>query len=83
MTWSSAGPIEPVRTRSVARPSITLDCDTCTVRGLACQDCVVSLLIGPPPDVALDAAEQQALDVLAAAGLVPPLRLVVNPDRQH
>jgi hypothetical protein len=85
MTWSSAGPAEPVRPNSVGRaagrPSITLDCDTCTVRGLACGDCVVSLLIGPPPEVELDAAEQRALVVLAEGGLVPPLRLVVNPDR--
>jgi hypothetical protein len=51
------------------------------VRGLACGDCVVSLLIGPPPEVELDAAEQQALSVLAEGGLIPPLRLVVNPER--
>ncbi len=81
MTWSSVGPVEPVRSRAVARPAVTLDCDTCTVRGAACGDCVVSLLIGPPPEVQFDAAEQRALDVLAAGGLVPPLRLVVNPDR--
>ena len=53
-----------------------IDCDTCEVRGLACGDCVVSVLLGPPPELELDAAEQQALDVLAGSGLVPPLRLV-------
>lgn len=49
-----------------------IDCDSCQVRGLACGDCVVAVLIGPP---ALDAEERRALGVLADAGLVPPLRL--------
>jgi hypothetical protein len=56
-----------------------IDCDTCRVRGPACGDCVVTVLLGRPgqaPD--LDAAEQRAIGVLAAGGLVPPLRLV--PD---
>ena len=53
-----------------------IDCDTCEVRGLACGDCVVSVLLGPPPELELDASEQEALDVLAGSGLVPPLRLV-------
>lgn len=54
-----------------------IDCDTCRVRGPACGDCVVTVLLGRPgqaPD--LDAAEQRAIGVLAAGGLVPPLRLV-------
>ena len=57
-----------------------IDCDTCEVRGLACGDCVVSVLLGPPPELELDAAEQHALDVLAGSGLVPPLRLVHSPS---
>jgi len=85
MTWSAARPSKPSESlplqRTVGRPAVTLDCDTCSVRGLACGDCVVSLLIGPPADVVLDAAEQRALDVLAEGGLIPPLRLVVDPDR--
>lgn len=33
-----------------------IDCDRCAVRGLACGDCVVSVLLGgPPEDVALAA----------------------------
>lgn len=56
-----------------------IDCDRCQVRGLACSDCVVSVLLGEPAQVAeLDRAEQRAIDVLAEAGLVPPLRLVVR-----
>jgi len=50
-----------------------IDCDTCTVRGEACGDCVVGVLLGTPS--ALDIEEQRALGVLAASGLVPPLRL--------
>lgn len=53
-----------------------IDCDTCVVRGLACHDCVVTVLLGPPPELTFDDDEQRALDVLAQGGLVPPLRLV-------
>lgn len=79
-----------------------IDCDTCTERGAACADCVVTFLTipvrRPAPEavpavhlmhaehvehvehaagaVELDAAEQHAIGVLAASGLVPPLRLV-------
>jgi len=53
-----------------------IDCDTCLVRGLACHDCVVTVLLGPPPELTIDDDERRALDVLAGGGLVPPLRLV-------
>ncbi|TIC88691.1 hypothetical protein E8D34_03185 [Nocardioides sp. GY 10113] len=53
-----------------------IDCDTCVVRGLACHDCVVTVLLGPPPELTIDDDELRALDVLADSGLVPPLRLV-------
>jgi hypothetical protein len=69
-----------------------IDCDSCTGRGHACGDCVVSVFLGTPAlpgtpvgvggpeepgqQVDLDAAEAQALAVLADAGLVPPLRHV-------
>jgi len=55
-----------------------IDCDTCTVRGDACGDCVVGVLLGSP--AALDGEEQRALDVLAESGLIPPLRLVASED---
>lgn len=55
---------------------IRVDCDTCLVRGLSCHDCVVTALLGPPPELSLDDDERQALAVLADSGLVPPLRLV-------
>ena len=56
--------------------SVLVDCDTCLVRGLSCHDCVVTVLLGPPPELSFDHDEQQALAVLADSGLVPPLRMV-------
>jgi hypothetical protein len=61
----------------------TIDCDTCTVRGLHCHDCVVTVLLGPPPELTFDDDGREALDVLAQAGLVPPLRLVQPVDGPH
>ncbi len=53
-----------------------IDCDSCEVRGLACGDCVVTVLLGRAPEgVELDQDEQAAIGVLASTGLVPPLRL--------
>lgn len=53
-----------------------IDCDTCMVRGLHCHDCVVMVLLGTPPEIAIDDDEMAALDALASGGLVPPLRMV-------
>lgn len=63
--------------------SVHIDCDTCVVRGDACHDCVVTVLLGPPPEIRFDDDEQRALAVLAGSGLVPPLRMVApvtGPD---
>lgn len=61
-----------------------IDCDTCAVAGPACSDCVVSVLLGPPPTGQVEIADEHApaLRVLADAGLVPPLRLVPQPRRR-
>jgi hypothetical protein len=64
---------------------VVVDCDTCLVRSAAaCGDCVVTVLLGSPPDgIVLAETEVTALDVLAREGLVPPLRLVTpltSPD---
>jgi hypothetical protein len=56
--------------------SVRIDCDSCLVRGLSCHDCVVTVLLGPPPELCLAEEEKAAFDVLADSGLVPPLRLV-------
>lgn len=54
-----------------------IDCDTCSVRGHACRDCVVTIILNHSArPVDLDADEQYAVGTLAAGGLVPPLRLV-------
>ncbi len=61
--------------------ALVIDCDTCVVRGLACPDCVVSVLLGVPTDaIELQADEVGALEALAGSGLVPPLRLVRAVD---
>jgi hypothetical protein len=69
-----------------------IDCGTCAVAGLACGDCVVSVLLGVTEWTERPAGEGDswagvsvtdvdddhaaALEVLADSGLVPPLRLV-------
>ena len=69
--------------------TLRVDCGTCEVRGHACGDCVMSVLLGVPDDlpVVLDDAEQRALGALAGSGLVPPLRLVptrpADPERRR
>jgi len=57
-----------------------IDCGRCEMRGTGCDDCVITVL-GPRNAAAAPAAagylgeeEVKALSVLAAAGLVPPLR---------
>jgi hypothetical protein len=64
-----------------------IDCDQCTLRGLACANCAVTFITsdllpgGPVAGAAvvghgaeLDAAELRALSALANAGMIPPLR---------
>ena len=54
-----------------------VDCDSCEVRGDAFKECVITVLLGAPPGgVLLDTTERRAFDALAAAGMVPQLRLV-------
>ncbi|MGC2655604.1 MAG: hypothetical protein WA317_18845 [Mycobacterium sp.] len=53
---------------------VVIDCDDCAVRGAACTDCVVSVLLGIPTTLLDD--ECAALENLADAGLAPRLRLV-------
>ena len=78
---------EPIRERGVsghpvgdqrADDDVIIDCDSCIVRGDACSDCVVSVLLGPPE--CLGGVERTALAVLAGSGLVPPLRLITSTE---
>jgi hypothetical protein len=65
---------------------VNIDCDGCEARGLACGDCVITVLLGAPPEGAdFDEVERRAIEALADAGLIPPLRLVpvVSPPRRR
>jgi hypothetical protein len=56
---------------------LTIDCDCCELQGTnACDDCVVTFLLGREPDdaVVIDADEARAMRMLERAGLVPSLR---------
>lgn len=46
-----------------------IDCDSCAVRGAACQGCLVTALFDAPAGVdGLDADELRAIEVFARAG---------------
>jgi hypothetical protein len=56
---------------------LTIDCECCELqRTDACEDCVVTFLLGREPDdaVLIDADEVRAMRMLERAGLVPSLR---------
>jgi hypothetical protein len=58
-------------------PAFTISCDECTLQGSeACDDCVVTFLLGREPDdaIVIDADEARAMRMLERAGLVPSLR---------
>ena len=57
--------------------SISISCDDCSLQGTdACDDCLVSFVLGRDADdaVVVDVAEARAMRMLARAGLVPALR---------
>jgi hypothetical protein len=57
--------------------SISISCDDCELQGSsACEDCLVSFVLGREPDdaVVVDVEEARAMRMLARAGLVPQLR---------
>ena len=53
-----------------------LDCNSCVMKDKACHDCVVTALLGPVEGSITEQAN--VLNVLSNAGLVAPLRLVVD-----
>jgi hypothetical protein len=67
-----------------------IDCDTCTVRGTGCADCVVTVLLGAPPGwrgddpvvVPLPGRPRTATgdDAAAEDVVVPPPGVVVEFD---
>ena len=66
-----------------------IDCDSCAMREIACSDCVVTMLLDGPVHVDgsgqtdFDDDEWRAVDVLAEAGLIAPLRLVPMRATDH
>ena len=57
--------------------TISIDCGDCVLQGTdACEDCLVSFVLGREPDdaVVIDADEQRALRSLSRVGLVPTIR---------
>ena len=56
-----------------------IDCDRCEMRDIACDDCVVTALLGTVPADGVEPDTAHALRVLADGGLVPPLRFQL-PD---
>lgn len=57
---------------------LTVDCDRCMVRGDACGECIVTVLLGPIGGFSSE--ERTAFAVLADSGLVPRLRLVTPEE---
>lgn len=54
---------------------MVIDCDSCTVRGPACGDCLVSAVVeGPPRRAEFTPMELAAIRALTDAGLLPRLR---------
>jgi hypothetical protein len=60
-----------------------IECQTCRMRELACGECVVTTLLGPPTVIPVDLDEQgrRALAVLADAGLIAPMRSIARSER--
>jgi hypothetical protein len=56
-----------------------INCSRCDTLGIACQDCVVTVLEPRGAARHLGAEELRALSVLADAGMLPPLRLRTEP----
>jgi hypothetical protein len=61
----------------MATESISISCDECALQHSdACEECVVSILLGPeePAAVIVDVMEARAMRMLQGVGLVPELR---------
>jgi hypothetical protein len=55
---------------------VIIDCDQCEMRDIACDDCVITAVLGGPPSDEIGVETTVALRVLADGGLVPPLRML-------
>jgi hypothetical protein len=55
---------------------VLIECDRCVMRDIACDDCVITALLGIDEQQArIGEPERRALRVLADARMVAPLRL--------
>jgi hypothetical protein len=53
--------------------AVIIECTTCPVGGVRCDDCMVTALLTPSaPDLRLDAAEESAVQRFVRAGLLDP-----------
>jgi hypothetical protein len=71
------GKLQIVNPAPETDPALTIDCACCRLQGTsACEDCVVTFLLGRQPEdaVVIDADEARAMRMLERAGLVPSLR---------
>jgi hypothetical protein len=59
-----------------------IDCDRCEMRDIACDDCVITAVLGGPPSDEIGTDTAVALRVLADGGLVPPLRMTWPEPRR-
>jgi hypothetical protein len=54
-----------------------IDCDSCSLRDLACKDCVVSFFLNrDEPSLDLSNKTTDAIELLSSRGIVPPLRFL-------
>lgn len=55
-----------------------INCDSCIMRNIACNDCVVSVLLNikplPGKNAEFSTQDEVAIGHLSQAGLIPPLR---------
>jgi hypothetical protein len=73
----SSGAETPKGTEMVKANDLLIDCDQCVMQHTsACDDCMVSFIVGREPGeaVVFDVAEARAMKALSKAGLVPELR---------
>lgn len=57
--------------------SMIINCDSCSLRDLACKDCVVSFFLDrSDPTLDLSSQTSDAIDLLSSRGIVPPLRYI-------
>ncbi len=59
-----------------------IDCEDCVAQHTAvCRDCIVTALCGDRTVLELGRDEHAAIDAMSDAGLIAPIRLVVDRNR--